>query len=69
MRCDCESFIASIGQDTFGSKAELKNLNSFNFVCRGLAFEEVPVKKKSYYWWNALNQEHGRSMNNRCNDF
>ncbi|SIO21130.1 aspartyl/glutamyl-tRNA(Asn/Gln) amidotransferase subunit B [Carnobacterium alterfunditum] len=40
MRCDANISIRPIGQEQFGTKTELKNLNSFNFVRRGLAFEE-----------------------------
>lgn len=40
MRCDANISIRPYGQEQFGTKAELKNLNSFNFVRRGLAFEE-----------------------------
>ena len=29
------------GQEEFGTKAELKNLNSFNFVRKGLEHEEI----------------------------
>lgn len=32
--------IRPYGQEEFGTKTELKNLNSFNFVRKGLAFEE-----------------------------
>ncbi|SEK47761.1 aspartyl/glutamyl-tRNA(Asn/Gln) amidotransferase subunit B [Carnobacterium iners] len=45
MRCDANVSLRPIGQDNFGTKAELKNLNSFNFVRRGLAFEEVRQEK------------------------
>lgn len=40
MRCDANISIRPYGQEKFGTKTELKNLNSFNFVRRGLAFEE-----------------------------
>ena len=45
MRCDANVSLRPIGQEKFGTKAELKNLNSFNFVRRGLAFEEVRQEK------------------------
>ncbi|MDT2011543.1 Asp-tRNA(Asn)/Glu-tRNA(Gln) amidotransferase subunit GatB [Carnobacterium divergens] len=41
MRCDANISLRPIGQEQFGTKAELKNLNSFNFVKRGLAHEEI----------------------------
>ncbi|MBS4762047.1 Asp-tRNA(Asn)/Glu-tRNA(Gln) amidotransferase subunit GatB [Carnobacteriaceae bacterium zg-ZUI252] len=40
MRCDANISIRPYGQEAFGVKAELKNLNSFNNVRKGLVFEE-----------------------------
>lgn len=40
MRCDANISLRPYGQKEFGTKTELKNLNSFNFVRRGLAYEE-----------------------------
>jgi len=40
LRCDANISIRPIGQKEFGTKTELKNLNSFNFVRKGLEFEE-----------------------------
>lgn len=40
MRVDVNISIRPAGSDKFGTKTELKNLNSFNYVRRGLAFEE-----------------------------
>ncbi|MCH4171705.1 MAG: Asp-tRNA(Asn)/Glu-tRNA(Gln) amidotransferase subunit GatB [Lactobacillus sp.] len=40
MRVDTNISIRPIGQSEFGTKTELKNLNSFNFVRQGLAYEE-----------------------------
>ncbi|MGY3777357.1 Asp-tRNA(Asn)/Glu-tRNA(Gln) amidotransferase subunit GatB [Isobaculum melis] len=45
MRCDANISLRPIGQVAFGTKAELKNLNSFNFVKRGLAHEEIRQEK------------------------
>ncbi|WP_353989219.1 Asp-tRNA(Asn)/Glu-tRNA(Gln) amidotransferase subunit GatB [Pediococcus argentinicus] len=45
MRVDVNISIRPIGSDKFGTKAELKNLNSFNFVRKGLAFEEKRQQK------------------------
>ncbi|MCC4312473.1 Asp-tRNA(Asn)/Glu-tRNA(Gln) amidotransferase subunit GatB [Carnobacterium maltaromaticum] len=45
MRCDANISLRPIGQEEFGTKAELKNLNSFNFVRRGLAHEEIRQAK------------------------
>ncbi|WP_025729982.1 Asp-tRNA(Asn)/Glu-tRNA(Gln) amidotransferase subunit GatB [Atopobacter phocae] len=41
MRCDANISLRPYGQEKFGTKAELKNLNSFNYVRRGLAHEEI----------------------------
>ncbi|QCR33869.1 Asp-tRNA(Asn)/Glu-tRNA(Gln) amidotransferase subunit GatB [Lysinibacillus sp. SGAir0095] len=41
LRCDANISIRPYGQEEFGTKAELKNLNSFNFVRKGLEYEEV----------------------------
>ena len=40
MRCDANISIRPYGQDKFGTKTELKNLNSFSFVKKGLEYEE-----------------------------
>ncbi|CEE00488.1 Asp-tRNA(Asn)/Glu-tRNA(Gln) amidotransferase subunit GatB [Caldifermentibacillus hisashii] len=39
LRCDANVSIRPIGQEEFGTKTELKNLNSFNFVRKGLEYE------------------------------
>lgn len=41
LRCDANISIRPYGQEEFGTKAELKNLNSFNFVRKGLEHEEI----------------------------
>lgn len=41
LRCDANISIRPYGQEKFGTKTELKNLNSFNYVRKGLAFEEA----------------------------
>ncbi|KMK75288.1 Asp-tRNA(Asn)/Glu-tRNA(Gln) amidotransferase subunit GatB [Alkalihalobacillus pseudalcaliphilus] len=40
LRCDANISLRPVGQEKFGTKAELKNLNSFNFVRKGLEYEE-----------------------------
>ena len=40
MRCDANISIRPYGQEKFGTKTELKNLNSFTFVRKGLEYEE-----------------------------
>ncbi|MBM7704258.1 Asp-tRNA(Asn)/Glu-tRNA(Gln) amidotransferase subunit GatB [Metabacillus iocasae] len=40
LRCDANISLRPYGQEKFGTKAELKNLNSFNYVRRGLEHEE-----------------------------
>ncbi|MDR2976384.1 MAG: Asp-tRNA(Asn)/Glu-tRNA(Gln) amidotransferase subunit GatB [Streptococcaceae bacterium] len=39
MRCDANISLRPYGQDEFGVKTELKNLNSFNYVKKGLEYE------------------------------
>ena len=41
LRCDANISLRPYGQEQFGTKAELKNLNSFNYVRRGLEHEEI----------------------------
>lgn len=41
LRCDANISLRPVGQKEFGTKAELKNLNSFNFVRKGLEYEEI----------------------------
>lgn len=40
LRCDANISIRPVGQKELGTKTELKNLNSFSFVRKGLEFEE-----------------------------
>ena len=40
LRCDANISLRPYGQDEFGTKTELKNLNSFNYVRRGLEHEQ-----------------------------
>ena len=39
MRCDCNISIREKGQEKFGTKVELKNINSFRFVEKALEYE------------------------------
>ena len=41
LRCDANISLRPVGQKEFGTKAELKNLNSFAFVQKGLEHEEI----------------------------
>ncbi|TYS55565.1 Asp-tRNA(Asn)/Glu-tRNA(Gln) amidotransferase subunit GatB [Sutcliffiella horikoshii] len=45
LRCDANISLRPVGQEEFGTKAELKNLNSFNFVQKGLEHEVVRQEK------------------------
>lgn len=45
MRADANISLRPFGQEEFGVKTELKNLNSFSNVRRGLLFEEVRQEK------------------------
>ncbi|MBB6454906.1 aspartyl-tRNA(Asn)/glutamyl-tRNA(Gln) amidotransferase subunit B [Salirhabdus euzebyi] len=45
LRCDANISLRPYGQEEFGTKAELKNLNSFNYVQKGLEFEEKRQEK------------------------
>lgn len=40
LRCDANISLRPYGAEKFGTKAELKNLNSFNFVRKGLIYEQ-----------------------------
>ncbi|GAB4074466.1 Asp-tRNA(Asn)/Glu-tRNA(Gln) amidotransferase subunit GatB [Barrientosiimonas marina] len=39
LRCDANLSVRPVGQEAFGVKTELKNLNSFSFVQKGLEYE------------------------------
>ncbi|MCM3620262.1 Asp-tRNA(Asn)/Glu-tRNA(Gln) amidotransferase subunit GatB [Sutcliffiella horikoshii] len=41
LRCDANISLRPVGQEKFGTKTELKNLNSFNFVQKGLEYEVI----------------------------
>ncbi|MBE6183802.1 Asp-tRNA(Asn)/Glu-tRNA(Gln) amidotransferase subunit GatB [Heyndrickxia ginsengihumi] len=45
LRCDANISLRPIGQEEFGTKTELKNLNSFNYVRKGLEFEQKRQEK------------------------
>ncbi|MFU0789003.1 MAG: Asp-tRNA(Asn)/Glu-tRNA(Gln) amidotransferase subunit GatB [Virgibacillus proomii] len=45
LRCDANISLRPIGQKEFGTKTELKNLNSFSYVQKGLEFEEKRQEK------------------------
>ena len=40
LRCDANISLRPYGQEAFGTKTEIKNLNSFNYVRRGILHEE-----------------------------
>lgn len=46
LRCDANISLRPVGQKEFGTKTELKNLNSFAFVRSGLEFEEKRQAKE-----------------------
>ncbi|WP_033543034.1 Asp-tRNA(Asn)/Glu-tRNA(Gln) amidotransferase subunit GatB [Planococcus sp. CAU13] len=41
LRCDANISLRPYGQEQFGTKTELKNLNSFNYVRRGIEHEQI----------------------------
>jgi aspartyl-tRNA(Asn)/glutamyl-tRNA(Gln) amidotransferase subunit B len=45
LRCDANISLRPVGQEEFGVKTELKNLNSFNFVQKGIEYEEKRQEK------------------------
>ncbi|WIG42308.1 Asp-tRNA(Asn)/Glu-tRNA(Gln) amidotransferase subunit GatB [Bacillus toyonensis] len=45
LRCDANISLRPVGQEKFGTKAELKNLNSFTYVQKGLEHEQVRQEK------------------------
>ncbi|EJR01589.1 aspartyl/glutamyl-tRNA(Asn/Gln) amidotransferase subunit B [Bacillus mycoides] len=46
LRCDANISLRPVGQEKFGTKAELKNLNSFTYVQKGLEHEQVRQEKE-----------------------
>ncbi|BCB35402.1 aspartyl/glutamyl-tRNA amidotransferase subunit B [Bacillus cereus] len=46
LRCDANISLRPVGQEKFGTKAELKNLNSFTYVQKGLEFEQARQEKE-----------------------
>ncbi len=47
LRCDANISLRPFGQEKFGTRAELKNMNSFRGVQRGLEYEEYPPSGNS----------------------
>lgn len=45
LRCDCNISVRPFGQEPFGTKTELKNLNSFSNVLKALDYEEERHRK------------------------
>ncbi|MFV8828665.1 Asp-tRNA(Asn)/Glu-tRNA(Gln) amidotransferase subunit GatB [Alkalihalobacterium sp. APHAB7] len=56
LRCDANISLRPFGQIEFGTKTELKNLNSFANVQKGLAYEEIR-QERELLEGNVLNQE------------
>ncbi|HSU79237.1 MAG TPA: Asp-tRNA(Asn)/Glu-tRNA(Gln) amidotransferase subunit GatB [Candidatus Angelobacter sp.] len=45
LRCDANISLRPYGQEKFGTKTELKNLNSFSFVQKGIEHEQIRQEK------------------------
>lgn len=56
LRCDANISLRPVGQEAFGTKTEIKNLNSFNFVRRGIE-NEVERQAKELRAGNEIVQE------------
>lgn len=56
MRCDANISLRPFGQEEFGTKTELKNLNSFNYVRKGL-IHEVDRQEKVLLSGGEIQQE------------
>lgn len=56
MRCDANISLRPFGQEEFGTKTELKNLNSFNYVRKGL-IHEVERQEKVLLSGGEIQQE------------
>ncbi len=56
LRCDANLSLRPYGQEEFGTKTELKNLNSFANVQKGLQYEEVR-QEKELLTGNVIGQE------------
>ena len=52
LRCDANISLRPVGQEKFGTKAELKNLNSFTYVQKGLEHEQVRQEKIIIWWYH-----------------
>ena len=64
LRCDANISLRPVGQEKFGTKAELKNLNSFTYVQKGLEFEQAR-QEKNYYLVVSSNKKHVVMMKQR----
>lgn len=56
LRCDANISLRPFGQEQFGTKTELKNLNSFNFIRRGIE-NEVARQEKILLSGGTIQQE------------
>ncbi|MEH7345825.1 Asp-tRNA(Asn)/Glu-tRNA(Gln) amidotransferase subunit GatB [Bacillus sp. JJ1532] len=56
LRCDANISIRPVGQEEFGTKTELKNLNSFNFIRKGIEYE-VSRQEEVVRSGGVINQE------------
>ena len=57
LRCDANISLRPYGQEEFGTKTELKNLNSFNFVRRGIIKEVERQEENITYQAAKLNKK------------
>ena len=63
LRCDANISLRPVGQEKFGTKAELKNLNSFTYVQKVLSLSKLA--KKNYYLVVSSNKKHVVMMKQR----
>jgi len=50
LRCDANLSVRPRGSSKLGTKSEIKNMNSFRAVFRGLSFEEERQKEAFFGW-------------------
>ncbi|MBO8126255.1 MAG: Asp-tRNA(Asn)/Glu-tRNA(Gln) amidotransferase subunit GatB [Firmicutes bacterium] len=79
LRCDANISIRPVGSDKFGTKVELKNLNSFRAVQKALEYEEKrqaklldrgeKVIQETRHWDESTGRTHSMRSKEEANDY
>ena len=79
LRCDCNISVRKRGEKTFGTKVELKNINSFRFIEKALLYEAnrqieslktgLTIKQETRLYDSAKNQTRSMRSKEEASDY